>query len=54
VPAKRTGSTENAKKPTPAENPETKAFPAETSSAEESTQKKRRTLGTRTTRSKKS
>ena len=54
VPAKRTGSTENAKKPTPAENPETKAFPAEASSAEESTQKKRRTLGTRTTRSKKS
>ena len=54
VPAKRTGSTENAKKPAPAENPETKAFPAEASSAEESTQKKRRTLGTRTTRSKKS
>lgn len=54
VPAKRAGSTENAKKPAPAENPETKAFPAEASSAEESTQKKRRTLGTRTTRSKKS
>lgn len=54
VPAKRTGSTENAKKPAPAENPETKAFPAEASSAEESTQKKRRTLGTRATRSKKS
>ena len=54
VPAKHAGSTENAKKPAPAENPETKAFPAEASSAEESTQKKRRTLGTRTTRSKKS
>ena len=54
VPAKRAGSTENTKKPAPAENPETKAFPAEASSAEESTQKKRRTLGTRTTRSKKS
>ena len=54
VPAKRAGSTENAKKPAPAENSETKAFPAEASSAEESTQKKRRTLGTRTTQSKKS
>lgn len=54
VPAKRAGSTENAKKPAPTENPETKAFPAEASSAEETPQKKRRTLGTRTTRSKKS
>ena len=54
VPAKRTGSTENAKKPTPAENPETKAFPAKTSPAKETPQKKRRTLGTRATRSKKS
>ena len=54
VPAKRVESTENAKDSAPAENPETKAFPAEASSAEESTQKKRRTLGTRTTRSKKS
>ena len=54
VPAKRAESTENAKKPAPAENSETKAFPAEASSAEESTQKKRRTLGTRTTQSKKS
>lgn len=51
VPAK---STTSAQKPAPAESPETKAFPAETSPAEETPQKKRRTLGTRTTRSKKS
>ena len=51
VPAK---STTSAQKPVPAESPETKAFPAETSPAEETPQKKRRTLGTRTTRSKKS
>ena len=54
VPAKRTERTENAKKPTPTENPETKAFPAEASTMAETPQKKRRTLGTRTTRSKKS
>lgn len=51
VPAK---STTSAQKPAPAESPETKAFPAETSPAEDAPQKKRRTLGTRTTRSKKS
>ena len=51
VPAK---STTSAQKPVPTESPETKAFPAETSPAEEAPQKKRRTLGTRTTRSKKS
>ena len=51
VPAK---STTSAQKPVPAESPETKAFPAETSPAEDAPQKKRRTLGTRTTRSKKS
>lgn len=51
VPAR---STTSAQKPAPAESPETKAFPAETSPAEETPQKKRRTLGTRTTRSKKS
>ena len=51
VPAK---STTSAQKPVPTESPETKAFPAETSPAEETPQKKRRTLGTRTTRSKKS
>ena len=51
VPAK---STTSAQKPAPAESPETKAFPAETSPAEDASQKKRRTLGTRTTRSKKS
>ena len=54
VPAKRVESTENAKDSAPAENPETKAFPAKTSPAKETPQKKRRTLGTRTTRSKKS
>lgn len=51
VPAR---STTSAQKPAPAESPETKAFPAETSPAEDAPQKKRRTLGTRTTRSKKS
>ena len=54
VPAKRVESTENAKDSAPAENPETKAFPAKTSPAKETPQKKRRTLGTRATRSKKS
>ena len=54
VPAKRVESTENAKDSAPAENPETKAFPAKTSPAKETPQKKRRTLGTRTTRGKKS
>lgn len=54
VPAKRVESTENAKDSAPAENPETKAFPAKTSPAKETPQKKHRTLGTRTTRSKKS
>lgn len=54
MPAKRVESTENAKDSAPAENPETKAFPAKTSPAKETPQKKRRTLGTRTTRSKKS
>ena len=51
VPAK---STTSAQKPVPTESPETKAFPAETSPAEEAPQKKHHTLGTRTTRSKKS
>ena len=54
VPAKRVESTENTKDSAPAENPETKAFPAKTSPAKETPQKKRRTLGTRATRSKKS
>ena len=54
MPAKRVESTENAKDSASAENPETKAFPAKTSPAKETPQKKRRTLGTRTTRSKKS
>ena len=54
VPAKRVESTENAKDSAPVENPETKAFPAKTSPAKETPQKKRRTLGTRATRSKKS